>query len=81
MVKFYGIPIIWIRLAHDRSPEDSKTRGALAEFLRTNHIFPVVPGTGGPTEKTEGYKPEDARKVIQWLKDHGAEVDPSILLS
>ena len=80
-LKFYGIPVVWIRLSNRMTDEDLALRKDYSAFLRANDILPAVSGSGGPTGKSDGYKPEDARKVIAWLKEHGAEVDPSIGLS
>ena len=81
MLKFYGIPLVWIRLSHGRDEEDQKLRRELNEFMRANDIRPTVEGPAGPYDRSHGYKPEHARMIIGWLKDHGAEVDPSVLLS
>jgi hypothetical protein len=78
MLKFYGIPLVWIRLTNELTDEDIALRREFSAWKRDNDILPCVQGGGGPAHKSEGFKPEDARKVIAWLKDHGAEVDPSI---
>jgi len=81
MLKFYGIPLVWIRISNRVTDEDMALRKELSKFQTDNDIYPVVNHGGGPSSKNDGYKPEDARKVIAWLKDHGAEIDPSIGMS
>lgn len=82
MIKFYGIPVVWIRLSNSVTDEDLKLRRELDDFLWENDIIPAV-RSGGAASKwsSGGYSPLDARKIIDWLKEHGAEVDPSILIS
>ncbi len=81
-LKFHGIPVVWIKFTNDMSPEDRALRKELSKFMWAENIFPAVrPGGGGPDWESHGYKPEDARKLIAWLKEHGAEVDPSVLTS
>lgn len=80
-LRFYGIPLVWIKLANRLTDEDLALRKDFNQFLRANDIYPVVGGGADPGRAGDGYKPEDARKVITWLKEHGAEVDPSIGMS
>jgi hypothetical protein len=75
-LKFYGIPLVWIHLSNRITDEDMKLRREFSAWMTENHIFPVQAGSGGPERRGDGYSPADARKIIQWLTDHGAELDP-----
>lgn len=50
----------------------------MAEFtrwLRENEIWPAFRGGQvGPSWQMQGYSPEDANKIAQWLEDHGIEI-------
>jgi hypothetical protein len=80
--RFFGIPVVWIKFANATTAEDLALRKELSAFMWEHNIVPAVqPGGDGSDWNSHGYKPEDARKIIAWLKDHGAEVDPSVLSS
>lgn len=82
-MKFHGIPLIWIRVSNSPTKEDLSLRHDFAAWQRANDIFPVAHGDDSSLDprhgfEGSGYKPDDARRVIQWLKDHGAEIDPGM---
>lgn len=80
-LKFYGIPLVWIRIANRLTDEDGALRKAFYTWQMANDVYPVVNGSASPDQSSAGYAPADARKVIAWLKEHGGEVDPSVGLS
>ncbi len=81
-LKFDGIPLVWIKIRNSLSDEDCALRKQLDTFMWDNDILPAIrSGGGGPDWDSHGYRPADARKIILWLKEHGAEIDPSVLTS
>jgi hypothetical protein len=80
-LKFYGIPLVWIHLSNRLTDEDMKLRKELSAWQMENRILPVQSGGGGPDRRGDGYSPADARRVIAWLNEHGAELDPTAFQS
>lgn len=75
-MKFHGIPLIWLRLSNPTNDQDVAVFRAFHEWQRENNIFPAV--SHGGNFAGAGYKPDDARRVIQWWKDHDGEIDPTM---
>jgi hypothetical protein len=83
-LKYAGLPLVQLQFSGDHTEKDRALRKRLLKFMRDHNIVSVGPhggGTGADWRAHGLYRPDDARRVIDWLKNNGAELDPVVFAS
>jgi hypothetical protein len=71
--RFFGQPVVWLRWLF----ADETLKAEFDRWMRSANVHPAI--HGGKHGGGNGYSPADARKVIAWLREHGAEMDPGVM--
>lgn len=79
-VAFAATPIIWIQIRGERDEKDPRRLraddGLVARFLAwvsSERMFSTLGGTSSPGYYSGGWAPDDAERVVEWLRKEGAK--------
>ena len=72
--------VVWIDI-HFHPDEERKGlqfQHDFAQWVLDNNVYPVGKGHSGPLEFSGAYMPNEATRLLVWLKEQGVKMKPEV---